>query len=166
MAERRKHEPTQRGNPRQLTVAQHVHSRWCISKFADANGCVAVLLRGQSKPFLTKPDNDVFCVKRVWGENLERGHFRKVEGSFHETVKSALNTGSITNHQSVTAYVTIWQIRAQFAECPPDDVMLQGMDSSPLSDLTRDEEEIVEKRVIHCCGALLSRDGIVRSSLR
>ncbi len=146
MAERRKHEPTQRGNPRQLTVAQHIHSRWCISNFADKDGCVAVLRRGQTKPFCTKPDNDIFCVKRAWGEHLERGLFLEVEGSFHEVVKSALTTGSVTNHQSVTKYITIWQIRAQFAERPPDDVVLQGIESSPLSGWTKDEEEILEKK--------------------
>jgi hypothetical protein len=90
MARRRKPEPTQRGNPWQLTIGQHVHSRWCISQFADENGLVSVLRRGQSKPFPAKPENQIFCAQRAWDETLERGLLAKVEHAFHTTVASTL----------------------------------------------------------------------------
>ncbi|MEI9948239.1 MAG: hypothetical protein WDO74_04495 [Pseudomonadota bacterium] len=151
MIRRRKHEPTQPKNPRQLTIGQHIHSRWCINKFADDAGRVAVLRQGQPTPFLTKPDNDVFCAKRVWGQNLEEGLFSKLEQAFHSAVEGILATGAVVDHRAITEYVSLWRIRAQLAEEPPDDVVLNGISGSSL---TKDQEEIVEKK-----GGMFARDG-------
>ncbi|HTQ08782.1 MAG TPA: hypothetical protein VMI31_01800 [Fimbriimonadaceae bacterium] len=143
MTHKRKHEPTQPGNPRALTIRQHIHSRWSISRFADDDGRVAVLRHGQSAPFLATAENDVFCAKRVWGQNLEEGLFDKIERAFHAAVESILATGSVVDHRAVTAYLSIWRIRAQLAEQPPADTVLRGIKGSSLS---KDEEEILEKK--------------------
>jgi len=143
MARRRKPEPTQPGNPRQLTIGQHVHSRWCISKFADEEGRVAVLRRGQSTPFAPKPENPIFCAQRAWDEKLEHGLFGKVERAFHEVVNSTLAGAPVTDHEHVTAYVVIWQVRSNLAQRPPEDINLVGVDSSALR---KDEEEILEQK--------------------
>ncbi len=145
MAERRKHEPTQPGNPRQITVAQHVHSRWCIDRFADAEGRVAVLRHGTTLPFLTSATNNVFCVNRAWDEHLEHGLFNQVECAFYEVVQTALARGVVDDHQAVSAYLSVWQIRADFLEHPIEDLELAGHEDSSLG-LTKDEEEIVEKK--------------------
>jgi hypothetical protein len=143
MVRKRRHEPTQPTNPRQLTIAQHVHSRWCISQFADEDGCVAVLRDGHSTAFRAKPDNDIFCAKRVWDQNLEQGLFSQVERAFHAVVERTLAIGSVVDHRAVTEYISIWQIRARLANEPPDDVVLNGIRGSAL---TKDEEEILEKK--------------------
>lgn len=137
-----KHEPTQRGNPWQLTINQHVHSRWCIDKFADERGRVAVLRRGQ-RAFNTSPENAIFCAQRAWSEQLERGQFAKIERAFHAVVTSVLDGGTVSDHQAVTSYVVIWQLRSDLARTPPSDVTLVGIDSSGLD---KDREEILEKK--------------------
>lgn len=138
----RKPEPTQPGNPQQLTLSQHVHSRWCIDRFANEDQLVAVMLRGR-KPFTTKSGNPVFCAQRVWDEKLERGLFGKVEHDFHEVVSGVLAGGIVTNHRAVTGYVTVWQVRCDLAQCPPEDFNLIGVTSSKLK---KCEEEILEKK--------------------
>lgn len=140
---RRKPEPTLPGNPRELTVNQHVHSRWCISQFADQDGVVSVLRRGRSAPFPAKPESQIFCAQRAWDEKLEHGLFAKVEQAFHAIVTSTLSGASIATHQDVSAYVAIWQIRSNFALQPPEDVTLVGVNSSALP---KDKEEILEKK--------------------
>jgi hypothetical protein len=143
MTSRRRHEPTQPGNPREITIKQHVHSRWCIDKFANADGQVAVLRRGSSTPFTTTPTNAVFCAQRAWDENLEHGLYAKVERDFHAVVTAVLSGNSVPNHEAVTAYIAIWQVRSNFSKEPPPDFTLVGINSSSL---TKDQEEVIEKK--------------------
>jgi hypothetical protein len=150
---RRKPEPTLPGNPRELTINQHVHSRWCISQFADHDGVVSVLRRERSAPFPAKPDSQIFCAQRAWDEKLEHGLFAKVEQAFHAVVTSTLSGASIAPHHAVSAYVAIWQIRSNFALQPPEDVTLAGVNSAALP---KDKEEILEKK-----GCLFARGSIV-----
>jgi hypothetical protein len=72
------------------------------------------------------PDNAVFCTKRVWDEHLEHGLFEQVERAFQSEVVSIVARGTVVDHQAVTAYASIWQIRAQLADTPLEDVVLRG----------------------------------------
>lgn len=144
VAKRRRHEPTQPRNPHRLTIGQHIHSRACVARFADTSGRVAVVRRGNmASSFPASPDNSIFCAKRVWDQRVEHGLFCKIEAAFQEEVESILQLGTVRNHRAVTAYVSIWQIRAQLAERPPKDVVLHGI---PSERLTKDQEEILERK--------------------
>jgi hypothetical protein len=143
MAERRRHEPTKPKNPRRLTIEQHVHSSACIARFADADGRVAIVRPGTRTAFLGASDNPIFCAKRVWDQHLEHSLFRQVEHAFQNEVASILDRATVVSHQAVTAYASIWQIRAQLAGQPPEDVVLNGI---PSEHLTKDQEEILEKK--------------------
>lgn len=140
---RKIHEPTQPGNPHQLTVAQHVHSRWCIAKFADGAGNVGVLRRGATKPFPTAPENKVFCAMRAWDQPTEEGIFKSVEGAFHAEVDATLRDGTVNDHDVVSRYFAVWEVRCRFREDPPTDEALSGISEQIL---TRDEQEILESR--------------------
>jgi hypothetical protein len=137
----RRHEPTQPSNPRQLTIDQHVHSRACVERFTDAEGLVRVVRAGTTTSFRATPDNPVFCVKRVWDERVEHGLFQQVESAFQNALSAVLERGTVDDHDAITAYASIWQIRAQLGERPPEDVMLNGV---PAERLTKEEEEIIE----------------------
>lgn len=143
MGRGRRHEPTQPSNPRRLTIDQHVHSRACIARFADAKGLVHVVRAGTVKAFPATPDNPVFCVKRVWDEHLEHGLFRQVEGAFQNALASVLEQATVVDHGAITAYASIWQIRATLGERRLEDVVLHGV---PREQLTKDQEEIIEKK--------------------
>lgn len=137
------HEPTQAGNPRQLTIGQHVHSRWCISKFVDGTGLVGVLRRGATKAFPAAPENRIFCAMRVWDQQAEEGFFKGVEDAFHAEVDDILRVGAVKNHEVVSEYLAVWEVRARFKESPPKDAELVGV--APQA-LTKDEQEILESK--------------------
>jgi hypothetical protein len=121
---------------------------------------VAVLRRGQLQPFEAKPDNSVFCAQRAWSQKAEEGSFRSVEDAFQVEVDAILSgRGTVSNHRVITAYLSIWQIRAQFALNPPDDLLLQEVGEGS-GDLTKAEEEIIERK-----GALFSRGPLVPGRL-
>lgn len=140
---KRRPEPTQPGNPHQLTLRQHVHSRACITRFADGAGRVLVRKHGGSA-FLANADNDIFCAKRVWDQGSEANFFRKIEKAFQVEADRAISTGAIRNHSAFSAYFSIWHIRAALAAAPPEDLILNGL--SPESYLTKAQEEILESK--------------------
>lgn len=140
---KRRHEPTQPGNPHQLTLRQHVHSRACIARFADGAGRVLVRKHGASA-FLANADNDIFCAKRVWDQGSEANFFRKIEETFQVEVDRAISTGAIRNHSAFSAYFSIWHTRAALAAAPPEDLVLNGLTPEPY--LTKAQEEILESK--------------------
>lgn len=98
----------------------------------------------------------IFCASRVWDEHLEHGALlRKTEDAFQNESDAIVKRRTVTNHGVVTAYVSLWQIRAQLQERPPQDVTLRGPESA---NLTKDEEEVIEKKR----GAFV-RDGVIPS---
>jgi hypothetical protein len=146
MAGRRRHEPTKSKNPRQLTLYQHVHSKACIDRFADTEGRVAVVRPGDQRSFLVKPDNAIFCAKRVWDERLEHGGLvRRVERAFQNEIDTVVDRGTVSDYRAITEYVSIWQIRGRLADKPPDDVVLHRLSHSS-ERLPKDQEETIEAK--------------------
>lgn len=143
----RKHEPTQPGNPQQLTINQHIHSKSCIKRFANGAGLVGVLERSKMKPSSPiGPAAAIFCAKRVWGEHLEHGALLSdIEARFLTEVETCISRGTVTSHKAITEYLSMWQVRAQLNAAPPPDVALQGISGSGL---TKDQEERLEKKGI------------------
>jgi hypothetical protein len=80
----------------------------------------------------------------VWSQQLERGIFLHAENAFHEVVKSVASGRGIANHDAVTEYFLVWQIRANLAKRPPEDLALNGVSES--TPLTRNDEEVLEKK--------------------
>lgn len=142
---KRKHEPTQPGNPQKLTINQHIHSKSCIKRFTNSAGLVGILERSKVKPSSPiGPAAAIFCAKRVWSEHLEHGVLlAKIEADFLTEVETCISAGTVTSHKAITEYLSMWQIRAQLNAEPPPDVVLRGISGS---DLTRDQEELLEKR--------------------
>jgi hypothetical protein len=153
VAKRRRAEPTQAGNPRQLTIEQHVHSRANIARFGNQRGLVAVIRRPRTTPIEVPPSNTLFCARRTWSHKAESRIFRSIEDDFHREVERALLLGTVLEHGHVTAYFSIWQIRSKFASNPPEDIVLNGIDESLL---TKDEEEALEQRgIMYARGATI-----------
>jgi hypothetical protein len=150
MANKRKGEPTQPGNPHRLARVQHIHSAACIARFADADGTVSVLHKAAPAPFRKAPEDKTFAADRVWDHGLERV-FLKYEDAFQEECDRILKTGMVQDHESVTNYFVLWTVRAETAKAPPDGLSLVGVSGSGV---TRDQEEILESK-----GAAYARDG-------
>lgn len=141
MADKHRAEPVQPGNPYQLTRAQHVHSHGCIERFGER---VCVRLRN-GHTFSARPNNRVFTVERVWSQRLERGLFRDVENSFQPVADEIVAGGIPSDFTPLLQYLAIWQIRADLAEHPPEDVRLNFPGSDRRQPhLTKDQEECLE----------------------
>ncbi len=142
---KRTHEPTQPGNPQELTINQHIHSKFCIKRFANSAGLVGVLERSKTKPSPpTGPAAQIFCAKRVWSQHLEHGSLlSRIEEAFLTEVESCISTGTVTSDKAITEYCSMWDVRAHFDANPPPDVVLNGVTGSGL---TKDQEEVLEKK--------------------
>ncbi len=140
---RRAYERPAPGNPRRLTVDQHVHSKSCIKRFTDATNRVGVLERGNDRVLLDGPAGGRFCAKRVWDQRLEHGAlFRRVEKAFHHEAEHILKQGTVANHSVITEYISLWQLRSNFEAAPPESVEIKGVTNT----LTKEQEENLESR--------------------
>ncbi len=136
-----KHDNTLKGNPNKLTVHQHIHSKKSISKFANSNGLVNVFLKNNKRNFYVKPDNKVFCGKRVWSQKSETGFIKKIESNFHKELDTILKTETINNHEAINEYFLLWRIKHLLKDSDNQDIKLNLISASNIS---KEEEEIIE----------------------
>lgn len=141
---RRKYEPPQPKNPHRLTVNQHVHSAAAIRRFTDERDMVAILRLRQKRiaPFCRRPENEIFCAKRVWSQHLE-SNFRSFEDAFQAECEDILRTHTVHNHQAITDYLALWQARSWLVDHPPADIELPRF-LPPPETRTKDEQEQLE----------------------
>jgi hypothetical protein len=145
VAKRRRHEPTRPGNPNKFTIEQHVHSRSCVKRFANVSNLVSVWEFANDRCTTVGPGAQIFCAQRVWDQRLEHGaQTLEIEDAFLAEAEAILKTGRVTNHDAVSAYLSLWQIRSDLREQPPEDVQLAGIE--PSGWLTKEQEENVEAR--------------------
>ena len=80
------YEPTNKGNPQQLTVEQHFHTAHAISKFYNEAGKVQVKLLANQEVFERHKRAKLFCTKRTWDERAEKGYMATIEKEFHNQI--------------------------------------------------------------------------------
>lgn len=132
------------GNPHQLTVRQHFHTRASIKRFADVRGEVAVLRNGSARASRRGPNSSCFYAVRAWSERLERSRlFVDIEDRFHEEVGRLVHGGSVRNHRALSDYFILWRIKAALARNPLEDLELAGITSMGLS---QERQEILESK--------------------
>lgn len=142
-----KHAKPQAGNPHKITVKQHVLPRKSIARFAASDGLVSVYLCKNRKIVRLAAKDVLFCVRRVWHQNAEVGYFKKIEDSFQSLCEQILGgdtyNQSSKNNEIISLFYSLWRLRAELKSAP------LGSIKSPLdlpgSELTKDEEEILEK---------------------
>jgi hypothetical protein len=145
-----KHEKTQTGNPHQLTVSQHTFPAGSISWFTCDDGRVEVYLIDQKKIIRLKPDNQLFCAKRVWDQRAESGFMKEIEDKY-QTLAEHVILGNITtldvgNTKIVTDMFAIWNIREHNRSSHVKDQKIEGLNVS--RHFTKDEQELLEKNHI------------------
>lgn len=143
-----KYEKTQKGNPHNLTINQHVFPAASISRFIDSKGCVSVYYFHTKSKIVLKPDNQVFCAKRVWDQRAESGYMKNIEDDFQLLASSIANNrlNRIGFHEKnvIDKFYSLWCIRSIHKKNPVNDANISGI-SGPVKDLTHDEQEILEK---------------------
>ncbi len=109
------YEKTQKGNPYSLTICQHAFPAASIARFAGNDGRVDVYLIHQKKQIRLKPEDQLFCAKRVWDQRAESGYMKEIEDKY-QLLAGSIISGSkqtISNDEqlTITDMFAIWNIR-------------------------------------------------------
>jgi len=139
------YEKPQSGNPHKITINQHTFPKKSISRFSK-EGKVDVFLKNQEKIIPARPDDKLFCAKRLWNESMERHLMSRIESKFQclvDSLEEINYTLSETDHLVINAFWALWQIRSETKAKPTPDIEYSNisLDYKP----TKDEEEILEK---------------------
>ncbi len=181
-----KYEKTQPGNPHQLTIKQHCFPKKSIERFCNENGVVEVYLIDKNKTVLMKPDNEIFCARRVWDQRAEALFMQGIENAYQDVV-SQLEVEDwsrrlgIEENQTVTDMYSLWHVRCCWKNKYLNDQELPGaLPARP--GYSQDDREALEKSNMvtsidrgasaflpgrHIAGTLVQNDyGRVRNALR
>jgi hypothetical protein len=142
---------TQKGNPQQLTVCQHTFPLRSISRFAGDDGRVEVYLVKQRKVVRLKPDDQLFCAKRVWDQRAESSFMKEIEDKYQSLAELVVHENkrklNADEQQIVTDMFAIWNIREHRRANPIPDQNIQGI-IDVARHYTKDDQEILEKNHI------------------
>ena len=143
---RQKFEKPQKGNPHELPVMQHVWPLESIARFADGNDVVCIFDKARNKLRQAKPDDDVFCAKRVWDRRAECGYMKGIEDAFQE-LASEIITGTITaiddrQKGKIDAFFALWKMRADYKTADGGAISFNDVTGAKR---TADQEEQFEK---------------------
>lgn len=146
MIQRRRGERTQKGNPYQLTREQHVIPVATLRRFALSDGRVEVHLR-DGRIVKLPPDDQLFCVERLWDQRAEAGYMKSIEDEFQALV-DVLESGRLgplspEEHKRITRFWGLWHWRNHFIDHPLADIPLNGIGGGVDS---LDKREILESR--------------------
>ena len=181
-----KYEKTQPGNPHQLTINQHCFPKKSIERFCNEKGVVEVYLIDKDKTVPMKPDNEIFCARRVWDQRAETLFMQGIENAYQDIVSQLEAEGwsrrlSIEESQVVTDMYSLWHVRCCWKNKYLDDQELVGiLPARP--GYSQDDREALEKSSMatyidrgasavlpgrHIAGFLVQHDyGRVRNVLR
>ena len=135
-------ELTEKRNPQQLTVNQHIHSAHSIAKFYGANNKVEVKILATNEFVERDKLAKLFCAKREWDQRAEKGYMNKIETAFHKE-NDSVKPFNERNHEAISEYCVLWRQRHIFHSSENDDIVLNGITGS---NLQKSQEEIVESK--------------------
>lgn len=156
-----KFEPTQPGNPHRLTLDQHVFPKAGIQRFTDLDGSVEIFVKKLNRALQLRPNNSIFCAKRVWDQKTESGVGKRIEDRF-QTLARAIISGSVTTigifeKRIVEEFFSLWRTRHKFKTEGLADISLHGITGASL---TKDQQEILESN-----HTLYAVDGVMKGRL-
>lgn len=151
-----KYENTQKGNPHELTINQHIFPSKSIERFLNKQGYIEVYLKSAGKKIKLKPDDKLFCARRSWDQRSEVGFMRDIEDSYQhlasKIISQEISTLNDKENGIATAFFALWEQRYSRNINPINDSELIGV--LPGKPLSKDEEEILEKN-----GYVFARNG-------
>lgn len=138
-----KHQPTQPGNPRQLTINQHVMPRRSIARFTD-DGEVSVVSLPYGSIKKRHPEHGIFCVKRLWDQKAETTGSRRIEVTYQHIADAVVNgrrTFTDEQQEAITEMFFLWTARHETKAEDREDIYANGITGS---DFDLDQQEILE----------------------
>ncbi|HEV7607883.1 MAG TPA: hypothetical protein VGO61_11130 [Steroidobacteraceae bacterium] len=145
-------EKTQRGNPHQLVVQQHVFPLVSIERFCSPRRRVEVCQLGKNKTMTLKPEDQLFCAQRAWNNVVETGRFKRIEDAF-QPLASRLADGTLStidarHAQTINEFFALCYYRAESRAHPAPDQRLDILGTRER--YSRDKMEILEKNGYAC----------------
>jgi hypothetical protein len=152
---RRAYEKTQKENPHQLPVKQHVFPSGSIARFANSAGLVQLHNLTTQQTRAARPGDAMFCAMRAWDLRAERGFMKQIEDEFQELaeriIAGQVATSGADDKGKVDRFFGLWKWRANFRNADPQEVQFNAVTGWQW---TKDQEEKFEK-----AGALFLREG-------
>jgi hypothetical protein len=147
-----KYPKTQKGNPHQLTIEQHIFPRRSLERFADeSDGRIAVRRPpGTLKQLRVRPDAAFFSGMRVWDHGAESGFMKKIEDQFQavaEQITVAQGRLAQEQHDIVSDFYALWYARATLKANPIADQPLHSIVGKERRNSV-DDQEMLEKNDI------------------
>ena len=143
---RNKAEKTQKRNPHQLPIKQHVFPSHSIQRFLRPNGTVEIFLKREGKRFLAKPDNPIFCSDRAWDNRAETGYMKEIEDKFQDLAESIIADKTLVispnERESLNDFLILWYLRGHYKDHPMGPQKLRGI---PAQNFSKDDQEKMEK---------------------
>lgn len=138
---------TQKRNPHQLTIRQHIIPQFHIKSFYSVNNTVEFLdVKSNTAQEKTAKDM-VFCTKRVWDQRAESGYMKYIEDEFVTLLRDIReqNINALSHEQSTyaTNMFCLWSLRHELTQNSVSDQKLYGISGDNLS---KDQQEILEKK--------------------
>jgi hypothetical protein len=148
-------EKTQKNNPHQLTIYQHVYPKACIDWFADLDGLIQLFDVTLGCKRSCKSSDKIFCARRVWDQRSESGYMKRIEDEFHELASlirlDPFKSISPEEMGIINYFYALWLVRSECKNKKTQDHKFNLITGSGLSN---DQEEVLEKS-----GVLYIRDG-------
>lgn len=145
-----RYEKTQKRNPHELTIDQHVFPAYSLGRFVGADGKLAVIQQGNTSEERWRPKDPRFCAKRAWDHQAESVFMKSIEDKFQAianqitTVRQSLD---VDQHSTVTDFFALWQLRAEIRTNPIPDRRITGI-AGKQREYTADDQELLEKNGI------------------
>src|SRR3546814_16297131 len=93
-------EHIQKGNPHQIAIDQHIHSKHCIKQFCGQDGLVDVREMTTGKVTRAKPKAHLFCTKRAWDDLTEKSRMAGFEKAYFNVLANPSNFES-RDHEAI-----------------------------------------------------------------
>lgn len=148
-------EAIQKGNPHNLTKKQHFIPKESIKRFSNDNGKIQVkqLKTKKQEIVSVSPDDEIFCVQRLWDQRAESGYMKKIEDAFQKLVdgiiQNEIKSFDDAQNKIICDMYTLWEYRIlhieDFLKNPNQFIKLYGIEEE---NLTKNEQEILESK--HC----------------
>lgn len=145
-----KPEPTQKENPHNLSLRQHIFASRSISRFCNEEGFVDLQMFQPKKRRFAGPADKIFCARRAWDERAEKGYGKHIEDKFQTVVDRFLQGNSpmfSEENLAITEFYGLWNVRHVWSKVPMEDTPIKGVKELSVS-LTLDDQERLEKEQI------------------
>lgn len=147
-----RYEPTQPGNPNELTHRQHVFPKRSIERFYQ-DGRVDFVDLSRGKRRQARADDKMFCGERAWSHGAEHGFMKDIEDAFQALAEAIIVDPDVAlDHEQTETLIKfygLWAHRARNRRLPFQTIRPKSRNLLGVRiECTEDELELLEKNNI------------------